>query len=601
MATTMQVNVTGNVVGIAQGIQTLPASQAQELVNRGVAQLLSPLPQPSSPMGYDPIAGIADAATMAALGASGVGKLSLGARRPAPSDNGALGFVNGSLWRTDGGDIYQASGVTSTDATWTLLPRVAGGVADALPGVQFSGGTVRTNAAYTGHAVDISVTIASTPTAASIDYYSNGELNEQQVQALASRADAGTLILVTKIYDNSGSGNHAVIQSPQLGMILQWSPILKRYAIYGDRSGKYFLTLPITVAANSHNFSLSVIGEGSSSDDGGYSCLGQIGAAGNITGGSAGAMRPQTYGGFVSTRIIGAGSLGGSVAPATNVPVIATPQVSIVSGGASFVISCNEYTATVANGFASAAITGGFIGGDGVTQGFYPMVPFLQFVVTNAALTATQTLAVKQLAYNLLGAYPQCRDVVVIDGDSRTQYTNTTTQDNVSRRIAEYLAGWATVVNVGMGNQTTQTRISQGIPAAIATLSLGGKLIVNIPALGVNQFVVNMESVPTALANLIGYYAALKSVGISKLAITAELVTSNATGSANTNVPLLRAAMISTGKSGLGVDSISDVSGNAAVSNIGNYPDGLHPNSLVHQINADGLRAFNRAALGLFQ
>jgi len=491
----------------------------------------------------------------------------LSLRAPTQSDNASKGYSAGSIWRRDR-ELYICKESSPSDATWGTLRLGAILPGDVAPAkTACIGGTVRCVTGYSGFAIDISVVISATPTTASIGLLPSGELDGDAVAKMYGRADAGTFITVTKIYDQSGNSNHLVQDASVAMPVLDWSAQQGRWIITGnDQTSKATLLAPsVSVAGN--NFSVLAIGEVSNFANitSPIACLGSVASA--------------AYSSILSTR---SGSVqdfasGGARGPALPLTFEATPcVVQFVRNATKRFWFCNERYAENMNAPPAATLTGARInahtcGAVSVTAGMRGCV----WGFFNSALTDSELSAIRRGAYSAYGITPQRRHKIFIVGDSRVECGATTAFRTVAIALAEAIGRGAPLIySLGVASQPQADSLANQY-ATVTALKEDGHLCIAIPLQGINDFLVGNKSVETALSASLANSAFVRASGVEFIPIT-ELSTSSTTNGASTKIPLLREAMVANKSAYSG---LIDVTTNGYVMsplNSAAYSDGIH-------------------------
>lgn len=505
-------------------------------------------------------------------------------RAPRPTDNSSLGFTSTSYWQHAGKLFKPLSAPTSGSCAWAPLQRKAAQVVDIVgtTNTKFAGGTVAVKSGYASSAIDISVTIATVATPATINILASGELDVSTLEGYLSRMDAGTYCTVTKVYDQTGNGNHLVKDGSYAALLLDFDAELGRYVItseYVSGGVDRRLRIPNTVVTARNAFSMIFVGRAFNSagdnDSTAIAVLGDyLGGAGQIS-----PLQFRNTGGL----FIPQNPAGGNVIPASTIAVSSTKSVFGVIAGASTTEFFSNGESSTATTNRTDALTGGWVGSDGAAAKKLP-VKFVSFSIVAAAITAAQKTAILEGAYPQFGILPQLRDRVVLLGDSRLSGAWGELNNTFSTMLTQHMQSKAEVINMSNGSKQI-TDITSGTAATAQAMYRSGCRNVAVILAGINNFIVGAKSVSTCITEMTALVTALRSTGY-QVVVIAELATTSTTNSANTLLPQLATAMLS---NPMGANAVIDTTVYPellAASTAANYSDGVHPTSPLYNLLA---------------
>lgn len=185
-------------------------------------------------------------------------------RAPTPADDAAQGYAVNDLWQACG-HVWRALSVKTHAAVWRMVP-LSGLPADPFgQHALFAGGTVRLVSGYTGHALDVTLTVQGQAVTQTLDITAGGALDTTPLHA----RDAGTYAVVTRVYDQSGRGHNleavpgkAVVHIGEVEVNGQ--PALS----WGEQNGPGGFTLPAGLSVDASSFFFGTIGAYASSNSG---------------------------------------------------------------------------------------------------------------------------------------------------------------------------------------------------------------------------------------------------------------------------------------------------------------------------------------------
>jgi lysophospholipase L1-like esterase len=506
-------------------------------------------------------------------------------RPPKPSDNATQGYGASSMWQY-GGKVYQPVAAPSTaSATWGVNQRRAGMITDIVgtTNTKFAGGTVAMKGGFTGAAIDISVTIASTPTAATINIIADGELDTDTLESYLCRMDAGTYCTVTKVYDQTGNGNHLTKHASYAGLLLDFDALIGRYVITSEYvSGGVDRRLEIPAIIGLARNAFGMVFYGRSINSSGNNDGNVVAVLGNYSGGAnqISPLQLQNNGGMM----IAQNPTGGNLLPASTVPALSNMSVfGVTGGGTNTTFFSNEASSATATNSTSSLATGGWVGSDGASQHFFPS-RIVGMAICVAEITTAQISAIVEGAVAKFDIYPQARDRVVLLGDSRFSGAFAPLHNSFATVLPQHLQSDCEVINFSNGSKQISDIIAGTAVTAQGIYRSGVKNVAVILA-GVNNFIVGNKTAAATLAEMVTLVSMLKTTGYKVLVIS-ELATTSTTNNANTRLAELNVLLSA---NSMGADKVVDVYGYTAVATPANsayYPDGLHPGAATYQLIA---------------
>lgn len=519
-------------------------------------------------------------------------------RRPTHLDGLAQGHSLASIWANDR-EIYVPRDMTATGATWDRIAHAGGFTTAGLSGVQFAGGFFQIVPGYNGPAFDISVTTGGTATTYTINIV-NGRLDTEALEQRLSMADAGTLVPVRQLYDQSGAGNHAVKDTLTGDLYIDWDEVLGSWVLVGDfPTGALVgagLKLPDTVATNTRSFSLAVAGRytyGCDDSQGSFGLLGKSRTADAATTTLMTVLKEglparivYTTGNILQRQSGFAGALPDQ-----------QPCVAVMTSGAANVeLTVNGRKATSTNTpVTAAAQAGGWIGTDN------PASNTSRFgwrmagcIITNAVITDDQITRLTYGACRDFNVRPQVTDSIYILADSRNA-NSARLMRNWPHMLANLTGQEWRVLNMGVATQTAEQAMTrQMAQIAVHTAARPGAKHVAAVFLGINEFLVNSRTPEQAYSYIQAVCANARVNGCTHVVVLSELSSANAVGGANVKLPQLRSLIEAGGPAGLGADrivSVADMPGVADTSNTSYYHDGTHITERIHSLVASAIWA----------
>jgi len=386
---------------------------------------------------------------------------------------------------------------------------------------------------------------------------------------------------------------------------IDWDPVLGRYAIYspneqtnGGTTNKRALQLPQAATfTNANNVGVYAVGVGTNSSDISQPCLCAIGdsSVGSgfyqaIFGGTGGAQ--NLNGQLIVTQ--------NGTAHTLPVAIKNQPCVLIASSAATplMTLNVNEDQGTNNAAITSQAVAGGWIfsyGGSAIIP--YGMMKFVGLAMFNAAPTAAQSQAMRYGAYCRFNIFPQVINQIALVGDSRLANFNVTPGFGVSNILPRYVGRNWDLINLSTHSQMVLTQIGDGLVPTVTGLA---KSLQTFKKPGLNYAVIlgsvnDFSQVSASVAQAFSYLqtlcAQIVAAGWVPILI-AELTTTSVTGNANTQLPLLNAAIVAAGSAAFSGAQIVNLYGYVPVVTPGNanyYYTGLHPTPAVHQIIASAV------------
>lgn len=515
-------------------------------------------------------------------------------RAPLASDDSTK-YPTTAVWAARGPKsklLYTVADMsTAGAAVWTpsISPTYAK-AADVLGAACVAaGGLMCMKAGYTGGAIDLQTTVASTPTTTTINILAGGALDVATLEKTMAAADAGSKFYVTKVYDQTANANHFV----QFGAIgypqIMWDGVLESYVITGAQlpANTPGCLQNATLALNPTNFGAFFFGRAAGC---GNNSSNVIASFGTYTGATSLAYILQSGAdGKLLAFSSNATSTSASNATATIPPTMdSSPCVISVIGNAanSGSVTVNEDVGILSGETRKpTSTTGVILGYDNISTGRYMGMRLVGFAIANAAPTTAQQAAIRQGAYYDLPIIPQANDVVVCIGDSRFSGYLTTLNQGAPDLLRKSINRPVRWYNFGHGGQTAQNMISTSVVNAAAQYRAGYRNIAIVLA-GVNDFIVNAATAATTLGYLQSIYTTLRAAGFT--VVTVAELSANAPNGAF--LASLRTLILANART-VG-DYVIDVSTYAPVTTPGTaafYSDGLHPTTPLSQLIAGAL------------
>jgi hypothetical protein len=526
-------------------------------------------------------------------------------RSPSPSDNANKGYTSSSIWQFSGEILQPAITPDTTSGAWQVVENPTPGLPIDVLGAaaKCAGGLVALKQGFTGAAVQLTATVASTPTTTDINILAGGQLDNDAVRKVLASADAGTFVYVTKVYDQTGNANHVVFSFDATyqtrGFYILWDALLNCYVLATDNNvgsnRSQSLNIPAAVSLSPNATSAFFFGRGVSSANGiSNSVFFSMGTG--VAGFSVHAM-DAGVGPSLACWMPGAGGQYPQPTDTAWAPIDCRPCVaSYIGATGSVTMSVNEYSYTRSFAVTATSYTGGKLGIWDLATGKASAMRFVGFALANATATAAQIRSVKNWFYTRYNARPQAKDRVYYVGDSRTMQLNSDgsptsgqASNNIPSLLAEYLNSDCQVIGAGQGGFMNSDIAAKIIPGIVKQYQPGVKNVVVFLA-GINDFLIGGLTPAQSVAALAANVSAAKAAGYTTIVI-AELATTSTTGSANTNLPILR-GLINAG--GSGADYVLDVADMTPVvtpSNTALYADGTHQTEVVSRLVASRVAA----------
>lgn len=526
-------------------------------------------------------------------------------RPPDVTDNASVGYTVNSIWQA-GGKLYKpVAAPDATAAAWAALPAPGGSFADvAGASCIFAGGLTGMKQGYTGAAVDLASTVASSPVTTTVNILSDGTLDSASVAAVLSKADAGTVVTITKFYDQSGNNNHFVKDSGYLAPYIEWDDVLKSYVMCDNASGTIrTLKAPAGVISGGalqsgfgvvgNSYTLFAVGRAVSTSDTGTCALFAIGDQTNATVGDRRSLTLLTNGGGYTN--ISKNGTNQTVVP--KIPLDSQPSVVIGRCGTdTTVISNNEDIGTVAatNGANDTAVyTSGWLGCIApTTSGYHSTHRMIGMAISNVAMSTAQLQQVRRSAYVKYDIRPQVQDQIFAIGDSRTaklEQNVNQVMDNWPLQLVSRLGRDWRVYCMGNSGKTVAQFITDQIPQVVSYYKPGVRNVAVVLG-GVND--VSQGNTPAVtFGRLQTACATLKAPGYTVVMFN-ELATTSVTGSVNTLLPVLRGLVAAAGTAGMGCDYLYDLlqfAPFALPANTLYYADGLHQTQALDTMIASSI------------
>ncbi|MBX0345076.1 SGNH/GDSL hydrolase family protein [Acetobacter sp. TBRC 12305] len=336
---------------------------------------------------------------------------------PGPTDDAGQGYKADDLWQACG-TVWRAISVRAGAAVWQNVPE-PGLPADAFgQHTLFAGGTVRMVSGYTGPALDVSLTSQGVPSTQTLNITASGQLDTTPLR----QRDPGTYALVTRVYDQSGHGNHLLATPGKAVVHVGEVRVGDAEALsWGEANGPGGFVLPPTLNVDARSFFFGTTGAYASSNSG-YAAypvpllLGQ---------GGAGHEAKVYFGGY---------ELDGFVHVADSASLDQRLDLVVTNSPASFSLWAHDGTYHVQSGNAQAlgrsritppTLAGGYIGfnadggpwfSQGRNTGLWTGLVLADHVSDPEAVVRFRAAAAAQGQYA-----PQLRTALVALGDSRTE------------------------------------------------------------------------------------------------------------------------------------------------------------------------------------
>lgn len=513
-------------------------------------------------------------------------------RAPRASDDSVHGYTVGDVWQYRG-TVWVAASVSPRAAVWVptfVGPNADGGLRIApapLPvdvlgaSAVFACGTTALKSAYTGAAIDVTITVASSPSTKTVNILANGTLDVATLNAWIATADAGTVAHVVKCWDQTGNGRHAVTANGVQGPVIGYRTVSGIPALsWGNALGEAGLQIPSSVSLSRNSLGIYEIGQADSAAGAG-SAVFEVGNS--ITGPSLSLIGGLSWDN-TSQAALNVWAQGGSGGTFANVLMPTAPQVlSLLSGASSLIVGVNEKSASQA-AMSNMTVTGGYLG-DFRRLAYKGMFSMIGVVVANAVPSSGIHTAVLRGAYGRFGIAPQTRPVnVVFIGDSRTQGYYSDAGANYVTQVEALLRDIRPdvgVVNVGYGGQTASVIASNTAPVVAGHYVAGTRNIAWLGPIGTND-IAGATAPATVFANIQSAVATLKAAGFT-VVLSNEFPRTDGYASAMTTLR----GLIASGTSGadLVVDPIT-MPQLADPTNTTYFADGLHETTLGYAVYA---------------
>ncbi|MFT9385975.1 MAG: SGNH/GDSL hydrolase family protein [Acetobacter sp.] len=382
---------------------------------------------------------------------------------PGPMDDTHLGYRVNDLWQSCG-TVWRAVSVHAGAAVWQAMPparQSAQGPADAFgQHILFAGGSVRMVSGYTGPALDVTLTTQGQPSAQTLNITAAGQLDTTPLR----QRDPGTYALVTRVYDQSGHGNHLLATPDRVVVHIGEVRVGDTEALsWGEANGAGGFVLPPTLSVDARSFVFGTTGAYASSNSG-YAAypvpllLGQ---------GGAGHEAKVYFGGYELDGFVHVADSGN---PDQRLDLVVT------NSPASFSLWAHDGTYQVTSGNAVAmghsritptTLTGGYIGfnadggpwfSQGRNTGIWTGFVLADHVSDPEAVMRFRAAAAAQGHYA-----PQIRTALVAIGDSRTEGYLVADGQNWPRLAQAY--GQYQSYNLAVSGATTRHMLGM-LPAA---------------------------------------------------------------------------------------------------------------------------------------
>ncbi|AZV37916.1 SGNH/GDSL hydrolase family protein [Komagataeibacter xylinus] len=431
-------------------------------------------------------------------------------RPPGAHDDVSSGYAPGDLWQA-GGQVWRATALTPGAAQWTAVPTPHAPADTFGPHAVFAGGPTRMVSTYSGPAVDIETTAGGQTVATTLNIRPDGMLDTATLKRVLAARDAGTFATVTRVYDQTGHGNHIVATPGHHVVHIGAVQVSGQETLsWGEINGPGGFVLPQTLKVPTNSFFFGTTGTYASSNSG-YSAfpvplmLGQQG---------------QEF-----KEFMGSYTLDGFVHVADMRSPDQRTDLIISNDPAAFGLSATPAGYRLENGnnhvvlggaLSGGAFSGGYIGynadgGNWFEQG-RNTGQWTGIVIADQAATAGQEQDFEAAAAVAGNHMPQLRDTVVAIGDSRTEgfgLSDGTNWPYLMQRYARYKS-----YNFAVSGATTKQMLDM-VPAAEALARHPGRKVAvvfggfndHLHQIGTGETVHNLGQITSRLKKA-GYHVA---------------------------------------------------------------------------------------------
>ncbi|AQU86406.1 SGNH/GDSL hydrolase family protein [Komagataeibacter nataicola] len=393
-------------------------------------------------------------------------------RPPGTDDDVSRGYAPGDLWQA-GGRVWRATSVTPGGAQWAAVS-TSNAPADTFGAhAVFAGGPTRMVSSYSGPAVDIETTAGGQTVATTLIIRPDGTLDTETLHRVLAARDAGTFATVTRVYDQTGHGNHLVATPGHHVVHIGAVQVSGQETLsWGENNGPGGFVLPQTLRVPANSFFFGTTGTYASSNSG-YSAfpvplmLGQKGQEFKVFMGS------YTLDGFVHVADMR------SPDQRTDLIISNDPAAFGISATPNgYRLENGNNHAMLGGALPASSFSGGYIGynadgGSWFEQG-RNTGQWTGIVIADQDATAEQEQDFEAAAAVAGDHMPQLRDTVVAIGDSRTEgygLSDGTNWPYVMQRYARYKS-----YNFAVSGATTKQMLDM-VPAAEALAGHPGRKV----------------------------------------------------------------------------------------------------------------------------
>lgn len=442
-------------------------------------------------------------------------------RPPGHNDDARHGYAAGDLWQA-GGHAWRAVSVAPGAARWE-------GVQTAYPADSFgrhaifAGGPTRMVSGYSGPAVDIETVVRGQQVTATLVIRPDGTLDTDTLHRALSARDGGTFATVTRVYDQSGHGNHITATPGRHVVHIGAVQVAGQETLsWGENNGPGGFVLPQGVKVAGNGFFFGTTGTYASSNSG-YAAF----PVPVMLGGSGHEFKVFT----------GSYTLDGFVHVADPRSPDQRTDLVMTNSPAAFGVNAAPTGYTLESGNARVqhpgmltndALTGGYIGynadgGEWFVQG-RNTGQWTGIVIADHT-AAPGEVANFQASAAVLGNYmPQLRNVVVAIGDSRTEgfrLSDGTNWPYLMQRFARYQS-----YNFAVSGATSKQMLGM-VPAAESVAAGPGRRVAVVFGGYNDHLPFNHIATDDTVRNLSQIVSRLKKAGY-RVAILDEATTQGA-------------------------------------------------------------------------
>lgn len=390
------------------------------------------------------------------------------ARPPAQTDDATKGYAVNDLWQACG-QVWRAASVKAGAADWQAV-QASGLPADSFGAhTVFAGGTTRMVSGYTGHALDVALTVRGQPISQTLDITVDGQLDTAPLGA----RDQGTFAVVTRVYDQSGHGNDLQAVPGKAVVHIGETQVNGLPALsWGEENGPGGFVLPAHTHVDSGSFFFGTTGAYASSNSG-YAAypvplmLGQGGHEFKVY-----------FGGY---QLDGFVHVSDSANPDQRLNLVVTnasATFSVWAQAATYHVQSGNMRAAGRGRIDVPALQGGYIGfnadggawfSQGRNSGIWTGLVLADHVNNAAAVEQFRVASVRQGRQ-----VPQIRNALVVLGDSRSEGFRVADGQNWPRLAQAY--GQYQSYNLAVSGATTRHLVGM-LPAAAQVAARSGNRV----------------------------------------------------------------------------------------------------------------------------